>query len=212
MSTHPDVDYLPKKDTQPWRILKLLSAKAPLTSTEIAAELSISTKLIVQALYVLAHRYNLVYQGKSMSGYLLTKKGIGIARCLGFSGGKALEEAPKAGGAVKRVAKRAATKRGSTNISDVVDDDLVRVIREQQNGGKRKGMRTKRMGVQAGAQVSSSVIAVAGAGGAGGSGGNAFALKHPDLVKERTACLLRVAAIDAYAEAYEKFRASSLGG
>ena len=210
MSTHPDGDYLPKKDTQPWRILKLLSAKAPLTSTEIAAELSISTKLIVQALYVLAHRYSLVYQGKSMSGYLLTKKGIGIARRLGFSGGKALEEAPKVGGgAVKRVAKRVTTKRGSTNV---VDDDLVRVIREQQNGGKRKGMRTKRMGVQAGAQVSSSVIAVAGAGGAGGSGGNAFALKHPDLVKERTACLLRVAAIDAYAEAYEKFRASSLGG
>jgi hypothetical protein len=222
MSTHPT--YLPKKDTQPWRILKLLSARMPLTSAQVAAELSLGVRVTVQALYLLAHRYGFVYQGKSMSGYLLTKKGHAIARRLGFSGkalGKTVVEdssspspaSPRRGhgakgeGGVKRVGRRQA-KRGAESVAVVAgDDDLARIIREQQDS-KRKGMRAKRTGTQV---PSLPVITGAGAGGAG-AGARAFAEKHPDLVKERAACLARVAAIDAYAEACEKLYASSLGG
>ena len=226
MSAHPT--YLPKKDTQPWRILKLLSARMPLTSVEIATELSIKREVTVQALYLLAHRYGLIYQGKSMSGYLLTKKGHTIARRLGFSG-KALVKDSSASSAlsasskraVKTVARRRGKRGGVARAADVgkgdldrireqqvQSDDLARILREQD--GKRKGMRAKRTGVQIIAEVGAGG---AGAGGAGaGTGANAFAEKHPDLVKERAACLARVAAIDAYAEACEKLYASSLGG
>lgn len=212
MSTHPT--YIPKKGTQPWSIIKLLSAKTPLTSSQIAAELSIGSKLIVQALYVLGHRYGLVYQGKSMSGYLLTKKGLAVARRLGFSGAAKTSSDPASPSAPPSFESRPAKKRGAkraakdaqTSVADVVDDDLARVIREQQEkqNSKRKGMRIKRMGTQA---PTLPVITGAGAGGAGGV--SAFTKEHPDLVKERADCLARVAAIDAYAEACEKLRASS---